>query len=1444
MRRAGKIALWTAGSLLALAAAGFAFLQTGSGKGWIAATLTKSLSTPTGTITVGAIQGLVPFDMTVDRIVLGDGGGPWLTIDKAALAWSPTALLRGRVRVDALTAETIAVLRRPAQSQPSGPLSGFDLPRLPLALDLRKLEIGRLAVAPALAGGAKASASISAHGLVTGDRADLTVRLARTDGQPGSGVLDAKYDVAANALALKLNIDEPTGILLDAALMRTDHLPLRISLDGSGPLSGWQGQFRLVSGQGIRSDATVAIAAGHGTRVGLKGDASVTPLLAENLRPLVGEIATFDIAAAEDGKGGVTLAPSHIELAGVKFDVQGTKSARGALDASLHVAVPDAGVTEPLIGKAAKGVIAIDAFFTGTTDRPNMMLTETGGLTVGGIAVDGLKIDARADGKAGPAQDDPAFDLTLNAHADAMSDTATGLPYGALALHAAGTADAKGQSVEIRDLNVDGGGVAVKGSGSFKGGVAEAKMTLTAADLAVIGKIFGQQAAGTANLSLTIGTDRAKTIAGTLIGKGDNLRTFMPAADALLAGGLNIDASATRDVSGKVTLGSLVLATGRARIEGNGSFNSGDRAINATATASVSDLKPLSAAAKSPLAGTGRLTASAGGTLDAPTLDVQATIDRLVFGATKIDHLETTIQAPQGLNGAATAKGRIVSGKLNETIDVALSRDDPQIFRLSRLRLAGTGGTADAVLVVAPAARRVSGKIDAAVGDLSIWSGIAGMPLAGQVNLAVSLPANGGPGPVKATIDGLALGPSPHSTGLTHASLNGTLSGDLARQTGTLDLTLAGLSANGAALTEAGAHIAAKGKTTDFRLQANGRAHDPFAVAVAGSATLDGGSKVLKLTSFTAESGKDSISLTKPATVTVAPRAYRVTGLALAVNGGAIEGEAALSPKVASADIAIRQLPLHPLALLAGRPSVGGTLNGRIKLAGTPQRPEVHLSLTTKGLDIETDGPLPRPDLNLAATADWRGDTVGLEVKLASGSGESLELTGSVPFAFDLGSLQPRVVKNASLALNLKGGGKLENLASILPLGEDRVSGDFLVDIAVNGALTAPHPNGRIAISGGHYANMSLGAELNGIELALAASGNRFLLDHLAANDGKAGKMTASGAIDLNKSPAAIGFNLNFSNFLVARGDDMTVSADGDLAISGTPAAMEASGTLKVRHAEIYIPDRLPASVVSLDVVEIGGRRTLAAPRAAPVAPVSLRIALDAPGQLFVRGHGINSEWNGHIDVGGTTAGPVLVGKLSVGNGTADLLGQTFNIDRGIIRFDGGTAIDPVLEVRASATASSVTALVNVTGRAGAPKLALTSTPALPQDEILSRVLFGSNVGSLTPSQGIQLAAAAAQLAQGGPGVTDRVRSAVGLDRLDLSSGGANPNGTQGAAKGTTVSGGKYIANGVFVGVAQGVGSNSSQAKVEVEITPNISVNSTFGTASGSGFGAKYSVDY
>jgi translocation and assembly module TamB len=1444
MRRAGKIALWTAGGLLVVVAAGFAYLQSGIGKSWLAATATKALSSPGTTINVGTVRGLVPFSIQISQITLGDAGGTWLSIDKAAFAWSPTALLRGRLRIDQLTAQSIELLRQPAPSQKKSESSGFALPQLPVAVELRNLVVSRVVISPSIAGGDNAEASVDAHGLLTRDRADLSVRLARTDSQPGTGLIEAHYDHPANALALKLDIDEPTGILLDAAMARTDHLPLRVTLDGSGPLSGWQGQFHLISGQGIHSDATIEIANTAGTRVALKGVSAILPLLTDDLRPLIGGDIKFEIVAAEDGKGGMMLAPSHIALAAVTIDAEGNRSDRGVVDGKLHIAVPDTSAAEPLLGKPTKGALSIDAVLTGTVDRPKLALTQHGELTFGDIAVDGLAINAQVDGKPGSAPDNPMFDLTIDAKAESLRDIAGEKPYGPLSLHFAGTTDTKGTLVDVGQLAATGGGVDIEGSGSFKNNLADGKATLNAADLSIIGGMFGQRLGGAANIDILLKTDGQRTVSVDINGKGNGLRTGVPVADGLLKDGLSLKAGGSRAANGKISLGNMALVAGRTKVEGNGSFDPADRTIGGTLTATLADIEALSPSAASPLTGSGKLSAKIGGTLDVPSVDADSSFDRVTFGKTRVDHFDLTLHAPQGLNGSAALKGRIDSGRLAETIDADLRRDGEQSYRVNRLHLAGTGGTVDAALTVNPALRRVAGKLNAAMGDLSVWSDLSGQTLAGQLSLALDLPADGRQGPIKATIDRFSLGAGPNAIGLTHAALNGQLSGDLARQNGTLDLTLAGLSADGGAISNATAHMSAKGNLSDFNVHAVGRAHDPISIDLAGSATESAKSNAVRIASFAAKFGKDTISLTKPATLTVASQTYQLAGLGMSVNGGAIEGDAALSPKAVAADFRIRQLPLHPLGALAGRNFVGGTLDGHVTLSGTPQRPVARITMATKGFDVATDGPLPRPNLNLSANVDWNGERANLDAKIASGSGESLVLAGYAPFGFDLTTLTPRTPRDATLAVTLKGGGRLENLGSIVPLGEDRIAGGFNVDVAVGGTLTSPRPSGRVSVSGGRYTNMALGTELDDIDLALTSAGERFVLDHLTATDSKSGKLKASGAVDMGQSPAAVGFDLGFSDFLVARGDNMTVNADGDLKLTGTLAAMSVAGKLGVRRAELYIPDRLPASVVTLDVIEVGGRDTGEAPKSAPVAPVALQIALDAPGQIFVRGHGVTSEWRGHLDIAGSTAAPSLAGQLSINNGSVDLLGQNFNIDRGTIDFAGGTAIDPILNVQASAVASSVTALVNVSGTARAPKIALSSTPAMPQDEILARVLFGSNVGSLTPSQGLQLAAAAATLAQGGPGIMDRVRSTIGLDRLDLTAGGANANGTQGVAKGTTVSGGKYIANGVFVGVAQGLGTNSSQAKVEIEITPNISVNSTFGTASGSGFGAKYSVDY
>jgi translocation and assembly module TamB len=64
-----------------------------------------------------------------------------------------------------------------------------------------------------------------------------------------------------------------------------------------------------------------------------------------------------------------------------------------------------------------------------------------------------------------------------------------------------------------------------------------------------------------------------------------------------------------------------------------------------------------------------------------------------------------------------------------------------------------------------------------------------------------------------------------------------------------------------------------------------------------------------------------------------------------------------------------------------------------------------------------------------------------------------------------------------------------------------------------------------------------------------------------------------------------------------------------------------------------------------------------------------------------------------------------------------------------------------------------VTVNVNVSGRAFNPQITFSSVPGLPQDEILSRVLFGSSISSISTLQAVQLASSLNSLRGSGGGL-------------------------------------------------------------------------------------------
>jgi translocation and assembly module TamB len=214
---------------------------------------------------------------------------------------------------------------------------------------------------------------------------------------------------------------------------------------------------------------------------------------------------------------------------------------------------------------------------------------------------------------------------------------------------------------------------------------------------------------------------------------------------------------------------------------------------------------------------------------------------------------------------------------------------------------------------------------------------------------------------------------------------------------------------------------------------------------------------------------------------------------------------------------------------------------------------------------------------------------------------------------------------------------------------------------------------------------------------------------------------------------------------------------------------------------------------------------------------VALDVSLSAPRGLLVKGRGLNLDMSLEAKVTGTSAKPILSGEARVVRGDYDFGGQRFAFDNtGTVQLSN----DPKL-IRLNLTATrddpSLVAVINIQGTAAKPQITLSSTPVLPNDEVLSQVLFGASASQLSPFQAAQLASAVTALASGGGfDVIGGLRNLTRLDRIALVGGGTT---------GVSVAGGKYIGDKVYVQVAGG-GRDGPSAEVEYRITRNLSLAS------------------
>ena len=469
-------------------------------------------------------------------------------------------------------------------------------------------------------------------------------------------------------------------------------------------------------------------------------------------------------------------------------------------------------------------------------------------------------------------------------------------------------------------------------------------------------------------------------------------------------------------------------------------------------------------------------------------------------------------------------------------------------------------------------------------------------------------------------------------------------------------------------------------------------------------------------------------------------------------------------------------------------------------------------------------------------------------------------LTFTVPLLVVDGMPQPDM--QAPFKAALVWSGRVEKLWHLALKPDMEFSGVAQCDLAVSGTLAKPKTAGTAYLAGGRFHDKSQSVLLTDIQLEARASGTKDYFLALTATDGRQGTFGLEGKLELNEVPE-FAIRGQARHLSPLNRDDVDLTFSGRFGASGSVLAPKITAAVIVERGEVALPSLNGPGVRTLEISDNRDEK----PVISNYGPVC-DITVDIPGRFNVRGFGLDSEWEGSMTVTGPLSEPELNGFLRPVRGFLELLSKPFAFSGGQIAFAGGTRINPGLDLELTYTGSDdIEAVIKTGGTLQRPSLELQSRPPLPQDEVLSRVLFGKSVSQLSRFEALQLANGMRELAgfgEGGFSPLTAMRRTVGLDVLRIGGGSSgegrrqdsglsgmeNLTGPTGPGGGNADDGGlpsleagKYITDNIFIGIEQGATPESTGVRVEIELFPSVTVQGRT-TSISSQAGVGWKMDY
>ncbi|GGD51071.1 translocation/assembly module TamB domain-containing protein [Pseudoxanthomonas indica] len=258
------------------------------------------------------------------------------------------------------------------------------------------------------------------------------------------------------------------------------------------------------------------------------------------------------------------------------------------------------------------------------------------------------------------------------------------------------------------------------------------------------------------------------------------------------------------------------------------------------------------------------------------------------------------------------------------------------------------------------------------------------------------------------------------------------------------------------------------------------------------------------------------------------------------------------------------------------------------------------------------------------------------------------------------------------------------------------------------------------------------------------------------------GVLKVDGSLGWNNDTTPLRFNVSGNNVMVANTPDLKAIASPNIQVGFADNTIQVRGNVTVPSATINVEKLDDGVSASEDVVVLDP----ADPERAPSSRLDLDLGIALGDAVALTGYGLEGTITGQMQVRSRPGRDmVATGRLDV-DGRYEAYGQKLVITRGELTWSNNEVSDPRINIRAQreVVSANVTAGIDVTGRASAPRAKVWSDPASSESEALSYLVLGRPLGSTSTDESQRINAASSALSAGAGLLASQLGAKIGLD--------------------------------------------------------------------------------